>query len=336
MEKTPLALGFCKKVAFIRPSVVVSLMALWRAIACGLIFLGVDLCAKQPVVACSFSIPADWAKNLVDDQATILTLAGANTDLHTFQPSPGDIKGLLEADLIVGIDPLMEPWLQDLIKSNKLEDKVLWIGKAWISEAGLAPCPCGDPTHHAAPPSNTKLVNEDPHLWTDPVLVEAMIDLLAARLRQLSGIDGAKIEAQRVAYKQAIRLLDQELSSRFKAIPGERRLMITHHGNLGRFARRYGIEIVGVVLQSSTTEAADPSARGLARLTRLVWDRGVKVIVFDRGQRAPAAFALAREAGLPPPLELSVDALDRPGTAADSWLGMMRDNGRRLAEALER
>lgn len=311
-------------------------MALWRAIACGLLFLGADLGAKQPTIACSFSIPADWAKNLVNGQATVLTLAGANTDLHTYQPSPADIKRLLEADFIIGIDPLMEPWLQDLVKSNKLEDKVLWIGMTWISKAGSTPCPCGDPSHHPTPDDSPKLVSDDPHLWTDPALVEPMVNLLAARLRQTGGLNLEQLESRRAEYIQAIRQLDQELAARFKAIPAERRRIITHHGNLGRFAGRYGIEIVGVVLQSSTTEAADPSARGLARLTRLAWDRGVKVVVFDRGQRAPAAFALAREAGLPSPLELSIDALDKPGTAADSWLGMMRDNGRRLAEALER
>lgn len=311
-------------------------MALWRVIACGLLFLGNNLEAKQPTLACSFSIPADWARSLAGDQATILSLAGANADMHTYQPSPADIRRLLEADLILGIDPLMEPWLQELVKSNNLEDKVLWIGKGWISDAGLTPCPCDDPAHHTPPLTRTLEAGSDPHLWTDPLLVAAMMDVLAARLGQLTGIDRAKIESRRIRYGQSIRQLDQELAARFNAIPAERRRIITHHGNLGRFARRYGIEIVGVVLQSSTTEAADPSARGLARLTRLAWDRGVRVIVLDRGQRAPAARALAREAGLPPPLELSVDALDKPGTPADSWLGMMRDNGRRLAEALER
>lgn len=311
-------------------------MALWRAIVCGLLFLGVDLGAKQPSIACSFSIPADWAKTLMNDQATVLTLAGANTDLHTYQPSPGDIKRLIEADLIIGIDPSMEPWLQDLVKSNNLEHKVLWIGMTWISGAGSTPCPCGDPTHHPAKADDLKSASDDPHLWTDPALVEAMVNRLAARLRQMQNFDTGQLEKRRVDYVQAIRQLDQELADRFKAIPAERRRIITHHGNLGRFARRYGIEIIGVVLQSSTTEAADPSARGLARLTRLARDRDVRVIVVDRGQRAPAALALAREAGLPAPLELSIDALDKPGTAADSWPGMMRDNGRRLAEALGR
>lgn len=282
------------------------------------------------MVACSFSLPGDWARVLVGDSAQIHTLAGPNTDLHAYQPSPADTRKLLASDLIVGIHPSLEPWLQQIVESNKLSGKVLWLGKPWLSgqeEPGrknehihTADCIHGD---------------QDPHLWMDPALVEAMVDNLAARCGRLPGLDASRIEERRANYVKCIRLLDQEIAATFAGIPADRRSIITHHGNLGRFADRYGIRIAGVILRSSSTEAADPSARALAGLIRLSRERGVIAVVRDRGQRAPAAETLAREAGLPAPLELSVDSLDAPGTPSGTWLGMMRENASRLAEALK-
>lgn len=284
------------------------------------------------MVACSFSIPGDWTRTLAGDSIQVETLAGPNTDLHAYQPTPQDVRKLLQADLIVGIDPLVEPWLNEISKSNNMTSKVLWLGRPWVSDAGAPPCPCGDPKHAHAQPAGAS--QDDPHVWMDAALVEKMVDALATRLSQLPEVSKDSIEARRAAYVAAIRQVDQEAAELFKAIPREKRLVITHHGNLGRFAKRYGIEVAGVILQTSTTEAADPSARSLARLAGIVRTRNVRVLVLDRGQRAPAAFALARETGLAPPLALSIDSLDRPGAPAGDWVGMLRDNARTLSEAM--
>jgi len=289
--------------------------------------------ASEPLVACSFSIPGDWTRTLVGASARIHTLAGPNTDLHAYQPSPADVRNLLSADLIVGIDPSTEPWLKEIVDANKLTNKVLWLGSPWLSDLGQTVHTCKDPDHkghvHEAHPE------ADPHLWMDPELVEKMVGTLAERLSRIQGIPREPIEQRRIAFTQAIREIDAAAAKLFKSIPKERRVIVTHHGNLGRFAGRYGIEVAGVILQSTSTEAADPSARGLARLVETVRNRGVRVVVCDRGQRAPAAFALARETGLRAPIELSIDSLDRPGMPADSWLGLMRENTRALAEAMD-
>lgn len=297
-----------------------------------LFFAWVAAPAAQPVITCSFSIPGDWARSLVGDAAVVHTLAGPNTDLHAYQPNPSDVRKLISADLIVGIDPSLEPWLNEMVVSNKLTDKVLWIGSPWLSDLGHTTHTCDDPSHRHVHDSQADV---DPHLWMDPSLVEDMVNSLAARCRQLKGLNHEAIEVRRAAYVTSIRAVDDILQKTLGKLPDDRRSLVTHHGNLGRFAARYKLRIAGVILRSSSTEAADPSAHGLAELIRLCRETKVRVVVRDRGQRAPAAETLAREAGLPAPLELSVDSLDAPGTAGATWLGMMRENGRRLGEALQ-
>lgn len=292
--------------------------------------------AGQPVVTASFSLPADWVRVLLGENVRVHVLAGPNTDLHAYQASPADTRKLLASDLIIGIDPSLEPWLEELTSSNNLSGKVLWLGKPWISDRAN-PSKKTYTHRHAGDCTHGECLHgdEDPHLWMDPLIVEAMVHALSQRCAQLPGIDQADLTKRHETYRAAIRALDKEISAAIAQVPVDRRIIITHHGNLGRFAERYDIRIAGVILRSSSTEAADPSARALADLIRLGRERGVTAVVRDRGQRAPTAETLARATGLPSPIELSVDSLDTPGKPSDNWLGMMRENTRVLTEAMQ-
>ncbi|MCD8283245.1 MAG: zinc ABC transporter substrate-binding protein, partial [Opitutae bacterium] len=88
----------------------------------------------------------------------------------------------------------------------------------------------------------------------------------------------------------------------------------------------------GTILDSATTEAADPSAKKFAALATTI-RRGKLPIFVDNtvDDRVPAA--LAKEAGVAAPRKIRVDALDAPNTPAGTYIGMMRENFRTIAEA---
>jgi len=295
---------------------------------------GQAFCSEGLRVVCSSSIPADWSRGIAHRTTEVTSLMAPGTDPHAFQPTPGHVKQLLRADLIVGFDPLLEPWLQQIIDSNKLQSKVLWIGKPWISDKGghLACCPSeGSGAKHTL---LRRQEGVDPHVWTDPELVEAMgRSLHAALLKTAGSLQSEGGEARLAAFVATARAVDADLRAILGAVPESRRGVLTHHDNLGRLAGRYGLRIEGVILRAATTEAADPSAREMVRFAELARQRAVRAIVVDRGVRATAAETIAREAGLPPPVALRIDTLAAEGEAA-TWAGMMRESARTLAEAL--
>ncbi len=284
--------------------------------------------ASQPILEA-------WVRDLAGGAAEVTSLTPREADLHVFEPSPQTVRRLLEADAIIGMDPLLEPWLARLISSNHLEGKVLWIGKPWISDQGntLACCPEEGGGKHALLRRPQPV---DPHIWTDPELVRQMLGKLHTWVETRLGPGGAANRQAALATLLAeTEAVDRELQERLGGLPPERRGLITHHANLGRFAGRYGLRIEGVILASATTEAADPSAREMARLIATARAGKARLIVVDKGQRAAAAEVLAKEARLPPPLPIRIDNLEREGPGA-TWAGMMREAGRRLAEGLER
>lgn len=293
-------------------------------------------CSEGIKVVCSSPITADWTSALAAPGTEVSSLLTPGSDPHAFQATPGHVKRLLSADLIVGFDPLLEPWLKQIVSTNNLSGKVLWIGKPWISDRGdhLACCP-----EDASGAKHSLLRRRepvDPHVWTDPELVEAMGKALQAALIRRSEVSPSKGSEDRLEdFVRMTRAVDRDLQALLGAIPQERRGILTHHDNLGRLARRYGLRVEGVILRSATTEASDPSARDMIRFAELARSRKVSAIVVDRGQRAPAAATIAREAGLPEPVALRIDTLAAEGEAA-TWAGMMRESARTLAEALSR
>lgn len=312
----------------------VSMPRIGLILAC--LMAGQALCSGGLRLVSSSTIPADWVRQLAHPAAEVSSLMPAATDPHAFQPTPGHVKRILGADLIIGFDPLLEPWLQQIIVSNNLESKVLWIGKPWISDRGdhLACCP--EDTSGAKHRLLRKQEGVDPHVWTDPALVETMgINLHSALLRRAGSRQAEGGEARLAAFVAEVRSVDAELRRVLGGIPESRRSILTHHDNLRRLAERYGLRVEGVILRAATTEAADPSAREMVRFAELARRRSVSAIVVDRGQRAPAAETIAREAGLPPPIAIRLDTLAAEGEAS-TWAGMMRESARALAEGLSR
>ena len=72
--------------------------------------------------------------------------------------------------------------------------------------------------------------------------------------------------------------------------------MVTNHESLGRFAARYGFEIVGSVFPT-TTGRGQPSARQLAQLVNDIRATGAPAIFVETGSNSDLAEQLGAEAG---------------------------------------
>ncbi len=268
----------------------------------------------KPLVVSSFTIIADWVQVLGDKRVELVNLVPSHSETHGYQLSARNARDLRRAQLIVGMSPTLEPWLEAWAKSNDRTAQLLWL----FDER--------KPTHdgHAH--------GSDPHAWTDPSEVKKMTRVLATRLGALIGAENSEASYQQ--YVKEVERVDEALRRLFSTLPAGRRSLVTQHANLSHFAQSYGLQIARTILASSSAESADPSARHFSELLALIRREGIRVIVTDAGQSDAFAQRLAEDAGLPPPLSLSFEYLEPAGRPGDSWTGMMLHNGRRLHEAL--
>jgi len=163
-------------------------------------------------------------------------------------------------------------------------------------------------------------------LWSEAV--KTVSEVLAA----FDPPHAAEYKSRSDAYRAELAKLDQECRERIGTIPPERRVLVTNHDAFGYFADRYGFEIIGAVIPSSST-LGEASAGQLADLADAIEQHHVPAIFAERLGSATEAEALAKRLGVRV-VELDSDALESDG-AASTYLGMMHANAAAIAAALQ-
>lgn len=283
-------------------------------------------------VTASFTIPADIAREVGGDTVTVRSLTPPNSDLHAIQPTPAQVRALGEADLVVAIHPELEVWIAQLERAGTLKRPVLYLAKDLLGKT-LAHHRHDHDDHDGHDHANDH-TGDDPHVWMDPELAGKMAVTLAERLAALDPKNAARHRAAGTAYAARMKALADGISKTLAPIPEARRVLLSQHDNLGRFAKKFRLREAGTLLDGASTEASDPSAKRIAGLITRIRAEKIPAIFTDNTLSPDLPATVAREAGLPPPVTLYIDALDKPGTPAGSYEGMMRENARRIAGAL--
>lgn len=266
------------------------------------------------------SIWADIASNVACG-APVATIIPAGADPHSYEPSLRDREVVSSASVVVANGAGLEATTHDLLDAARSD------GVTVVEVAAHTDLIDGD--HDADHTDDEGHVDGhahgdgDPHLWQDPTRVADVLDAIAAPLAA-SGFDTCA-----AAYRDEMLALDAEVAETLAAVPAADRLLVTSHDSLAYFAERYGFEVVGTVIPSTST-MAESSAGELAALAQLVEERSVRAIFTDEFESAGDAEALATRLGIRV-VPLGTGALtDEAGTYAD----MMRSNAATIAEAL--
>src|SRR3954465_4564089 len=98
----------------------------------------------------TFSILADFVKNVGGDRVEVRALVGPNADAHVYQPSPGDAKALAEAKVIFTNGLSFEGWIARLIKASGSKAPMV------VATKNIKPRRAEDAHGHG---------DSDPHAW---------------------------------------------------------------------------------------------------------------------------------------------------------------------------
>lgn len=270
-------------------------------------------------VVATTSLCADLARSACDgvEGMRVRALMGPGVDPHLYRPTVSDVRALADAEVVVANGLMLEGRMEDLWpRLARRGAQVICVAD------GLA-------RGVAAP---------DPHVWMDAALWAAAAERAAAQLASAAGGGAAGDRILRAGAQTAARwrALDAQVRAAIASIPPDRRLLVTAHDAFGHFGRAYGIDVRGVQGLSTESEA------GLADLRALVDEivaRKVPAVfhetsVPDRAMRAVIEAASARGHRLAAGRALYSDALGPPGSGADTYEGMMRQNVRAIVEAL--
>ncbi len=133
----------------------------------------------------------------------------------------------------------------------------------------------------------------DPHFWTDPLAMRAVVGGLASAIEAAAGI-GLATRAREL--ERRLGALDAEIRSALATIAPEARRLVTGHESMGYFAERYGFTLEGALVPSLSTQA-EVSAAEMARLSEIIAASGTRAIFTEVGTPGAVAEALARDTG---------------------------------------
>ena len=134
-------------------------------------------------------------------------------------------------------------------------------------------------------------------------------------------------------YLAKLRRLDRATARCVARIPARLRKLVTTHDALGYYAARYGIQVIGAVLPSLSTQA-QPSAKDVQALVDQIRRTGVRAIYPESSINAKLERAVARESGAVVGRALWADSLGPAGSSGDTYAGSIAANTEAIVDGL--
>jgi len=261
--------------------------------------------SDRPSVVVTYSILGAVVSEVVGDAADVKVLMPNGIDPHEWEPSAKDIELLNQADLIVSNGLDLEGNVMEAIEAVEKDGVAVFHATDHIEviEFGAGGHDDDEEAVH-----DDEHGSGDPHFWTSPVEMAAVVEALGVALADI-GIDTGDRAAMT---KEELLNIDQEIRGLVESIPVESRILVTGHESLGYFAHEYEFEVVGALIPSLSSEA-EASAGDLAALKQTIADEGVSVIFTEMGTSPDVVEALADEAQVSV-VELSTHFLPEDGT----------------------
>jgi ABC-type Zn uptake system ZnuABC Zn-binding protein ZnuA/ABC-type Mn2+/Zn2+ transport system permease subunit len=266
---------------------------------------------KIDVVATTTQL-GDFVRAVGGDRVSVHQILQPNTDPHDYEPRPSDVQATVDAKVVFENGDGLDHWMKKVVSESGAKTTAVDVGASV-------------PVKVAGESSGPEASRYDPHWWHDPVNARAAVQRIRDVLSRAYPAAAAEFDRNARSYDATLAGLDSGIRTCFAAVPQAQRKLVTDHDAFNYFAKRYGIQVIGAVIPSQTTQA-QASAGDVARLTDQVRREHVKAIFPESSLSPKVARAIARDTGATSSLVLYGDTLGPRGSAGESYVTMERAN----------
>lgn len=216
-----------------------------------------------------------------------IRMIGSRNGIHSYEPSPADVKGIYDADVFIYHSKILESWagrLEPNVQGSKVKVLEASSGLELQRVPGLEDVEVTEGMDEAS--------LYDPHTWLDPVLVGQEAVLIGNLL--------AEADPERASYynENASKLQQQyqDLADKYRPIFEKTRskTFVTQHTAFSYMAKRYGLQQLGIAGVSEE----EPNPRQLAEIKEFVDTYDVKTIFVEKGKSDKLAQTLKSSTGV--------------------------------------
>jgi zinc/manganese transport system substrate-binding protein len=299
-------------------------------------FVSTASAADLEVVA-SFSIIADFAKNVGGDRVEVETLVGPDGDAHVYEPRPADAAALEKANVVLVNGLELEGFMKRLIETSGTKAPVVELTK------GIEPLKAEEEEHHHDEKAEAGQDHDgdekeeaghdheghhhhgefDPHAWQSIPNAEIYVKNIADAFCEADKAGCATYTANAEAYFAKLAALQTEVKAAIEALPADKRTIITSHDAFGYFAHEYGLKFIAPEGVSTEAEA---SAADVAKLVDQVKKDKASAIFVENITNPRLIEQIAAETGLKVGGTLYSDALSGEDGPASTYIDMFHHN----------
>ena len=282
-----------------------------------------DSPAKQTLgVVATTGMIADVAREIAGPNATVTALMGEGVDPHLYKPSPGDVRTMSDAAMILFNGLHLEGRMADVIVKMASGREVIQVTDT-IDESLLR-----------EPPEFEGQF--DPHVWFDVSLWRTASQRITSALAAKDPANATAYKARGDDYAAVLDALHEYARTTIATIPESNRVLVTAHDAFGYFGRAYGLNVLAIQGISTDSEA---SLRDMNALVDVLAKNRIPAVFVESSVPRKTVDALvegcrARDHSIIIGGELFSDAMGADGTLSGTYVGMVVHNVDTITHAL--
>lgn len=222
---------------------------------------------KTKIVVSGY-VPYTLVKQIAGNSADVLMLLPPGAEPHSFEPTPGALVALNQAEAFIYVSDTLEPWAADLAKTAGEKTRVLQLGKQILP-------------------------GEDPHSWMNFDKTQAMARQIATLLAEIDPQNRAVFDKNLEFFTEQLLALHQAFSAELIHCKYQE---VVHIGHLafGNLLTPYGIQLTAL---SGTSHEGEHSAKKIAQLTREIKAKNLPAVFTEEVISPRLAQTVAAETG---------------------------------------
>ncbi|UOM36932.1 metal ABC transporter substrate-binding protein [Acuticoccus sp. I52.16.1] len=290
--------------------------ARWLAAAGVIVAMaGPAAAADRMKVVTTFTVLADMARNVAGDAADVVSITKPGAEIHGYQPTPRDIVGASDADLILWNGLNLERWFEQFLAN--LGD----VPSVTLSD-GIEPIPIAAGSYEG---------RANPHAWMGLANALHYVDNIRDAFVAQDPDNAATYEANAAAYKDEISATLTPLRDALAAVPEDKRWLVTCEGAFSYLARDFGLQELYLWPINADQIGTPQQVRAVIDGVR---EHEIPVVFCESTVNTAPAEQVARETGSRYGGVLYVDSLSTADGPVPTYLDLLRVTSETIVDGL--
>ena len=287
------------------------------ALAITLTLAAMNAQARDLKVATTFTVLADIAQNVGGDGVEVVSITKPGAEIHNYQPTPGDIIRVLDADMVLWNGLNLELWFEQFFRN--LDD----VPGIVVSD-GVEPISITEGPYTGKP---------NPHAWMSPSDVGIYIDNMAAAFAEADPDNADAYTSNAAAYKARIAAAVDPIRAELATIPEDRRWLVSSEGAFSYLARDFGLKELYLWPINADQQGTPQQVRKVIDVVRA---NDIPAVFSESTISPDAAQQVARETEADYGGVLFVDSLSETDGPVPTYIDLLRVTTETIAAGLSR